>query len=203
MKLYWFWSFNPQKPRLALEELGEPYELIKVDLVAREQRSPEFLALNPRGQVPVLDDEGFVLTQSLAIIAYLGDKYQRFWPDSPQERASAIEWLMFLASAVEDSVGTIWFNRRMKPRMKAEPNHDAVTAAIQRLKRPMKFIDATLSGRDYLMGDFTLVDCAAGPLLAALDTASYNFDEYPAVRAYLQCLKARDAWKKAKVELAF
>ena len=80
MKLYYFPSPNPQKIRFALNELGLDCETVAVDLTKGEQRSPEFLALNPCGRVPVLVDGELKLWESHAILAYLGEKTGRLWP---------------------------------------------------------------------------------------------------------------------------
>ena len=80
MKLYYFPSPNPQKVCFAMLELGLECEIVPVDLTKREQRKPEFLALNPNGRVPVLTDGDLTLWDSHAILAYLGDKTAKMWP---------------------------------------------------------------------------------------------------------------------------
>src|SRR6266545_30339 len=97
MKLYHFPSPNPQKVRFALLELGLECEIVPVDLIKREQRTPEFLALNPYGRVPVLTDGALTLWESHAILAYLGEKTGRLWPTSAAGRADALRWLFFLS----------------------------------------------------------------------------------------------------------
>ena len=77
MKLYTFESFNPKKVELALYELGVDFEPIEVDLYRRQNREPAFLALNPRGKIPVLVDGDLVLSESYAIVAYLGEREGR------------------------------------------------------------------------------------------------------------------------------
>jgi len=74
MKLYYFPSPNPQKVRFALLELGLPCDIVPIDLTKGEHRTPEFLALNPYGRVPVLTDGTVTLWESHAILAYLGEK---------------------------------------------------------------------------------------------------------------------------------
>jgi hypothetical protein len=97
MKLYHFPSPNPQKVTFALKELGLDCEIIPVDLAKGEQKAPAFLAVNPAGRVPVLVDDGVTLTESQAILAYLGDKTGRLWPVSAARRAQALQWLFFLS----------------------------------------------------------------------------------------------------------
>ena len=90
MKLYWFWSFNPQKVRLALHELGVAHDLVAVDLFRGQQRHPDFARLNPNNKVPVLEDGETVLWESNAIVAYLGEREGRLWPRDAAGRADAL-----------------------------------------------------------------------------------------------------------------
>ena len=103
MKLYYFPSPNPQKVRFALIELGLDCEIVPVDLTKGEQRKPEFLAVSPRGRVPVLTDGDLTLAQSQAILAYLGDRTGKMWSTTAAGRANALSGLFFLAEhAVRD-----------------------------------------------------------------------------------------------------
>src|ERR1700693_2545062 len=100
MKLYHFPPPNPQKVTFALLELGLDCEKIPVNLAQGEQKRPEFLAVNPAGRVPVLVGREVELSESQAILAYLGDKTGRLWPDSSGGRADALQWLFFLSQHV-------------------------------------------------------------------------------------------------------
>src|SRR6266851_9826673 len=111
MKLYYFPSANPQKVRFALNELGVDCETVPVDLLKREQRTPEFLSLTPCGRVPVLVDGDLTLWESHAILAYLGEKTGRLWPTTPAGRADALRWLFFLTSAISPPATELAFNR--------------------------------------------------------------------------------------------
>lgn len=97
MKLYHTPSPNPQKIAFAMLELGLDCEIIPVDFTKGEQRTVEFLALNPFAKVPVLVDGDLTLWDSHAILAYLGDKTQKLWPASASGRTDALRWLFFLA----------------------------------------------------------------------------------------------------------
>ena len=88
-------SGNCYKIRLGLSLLGITYEKIPVDAVKGEQKKPEFLKLNPRGQVPVVDDEGTIIWDTTAILVYLGRKFGgKYWfPIDPQGAAKVMQWL--------------------------------------------------------------------------------------------------------------
>src|SRR5205807_2941451 len=107
MKLYHFPSPNPQKVTFALKELGLDCELVPVDLAKGEQREPAFRAVNPFGRVPVLVDGDLTLTESQAILAYLGEKTGRLWPASAGERAVALKWLFFLSQHIMPPAGEV------------------------------------------------------------------------------------------------
>src|ERR1051326_9003051 len=105
MKLYHFPSPNPQKVTFALKELGLDCEIVPLDLAKGEQRQPDFLALNPFGRVPVLQDGALTLTESHAILAYFGEKTGRLWPAAAAERADALQWLFVLSQHVMPAAG--------------------------------------------------------------------------------------------------
>jgi len=111
MKLYHFPSPNLQKVRFALLELGLECEIVPVDLTKGEQRTPEFLALNPHGRVPVLTDGTLTLWESHAILAYLGEKTGKLWPTAAAGRADALRWLFFLSGHLAPPATELAFNR--------------------------------------------------------------------------------------------
>lgn len=194
MKLYYFPSPNPQKIRFALNELGVDCESVPVDLVKREQRSPEFLSLNPYGRVPVLVDGDLTLWESHAILAYLGDKTGRLWPTTPALRADALKWLFFLTSAISPPATEIAFNRIAVKLSGGTPDEAAIARGEKTLPDPIRVIEQHLANRKWMLGEeFSLVDCDYGPTLNVLDKAGFNFGDFPQVRAYLEAIRSRRA----------
>ena len=197
MKLYYFPSPNPQKIRFALNELGVDCETVPVDLVKREQRTPEFLALNPYGRVPVLVDGDLTLWESHAILAYLGEKTGRLWPTTPARRADALRWLFFLTSAISPPATEVAFNRIAVKLSGSTPDEAAIARGEKTLPDPIRVIDQHLANRKWMMGDeFSLVDCDYGPTLNVLDKAGFTFGDFPKVRAYLEAIRSRRAWQE-------
>lgn len=197
MKLYYFPSPNPQKIRFALNELGVDCETVPVDLVKREQRSPEFLALNPYGRVPVLVDGELTLWESHAILAYLGEKTGRLWPTTPARRADALRWLFFLTSAISPPATEIAFNRIAVKLSGGTPDEAAIARGEKTLPDPVRVIDQHLANHKWMLGDeFSLVDCDYGPTLNVLDKAGFSFGDFPQVRAYLEAIRSRRAWQE-------
>ena len=197
MKLYYFPSPNPQKIRFALNELGVDCETVPVDLLKREQRSAEFLALNPYGRVPVLVDSDLTLWESHAILAYLGEKTGRLWPTTPARRADALRWLFFLTSAISPPATEVAFNRIAVKLSGGTPDEAAIARGEKALPDPIRVLDQHLGSRKWMMGDeFSLVDCDYGPTLNVLDKAGFNFGDFPKVHAYLDAIRSRRAWQE-------
>jgi glutathione S-transferase len=195
MKLYYFPSPNPQKIWFALHELGLECETVSVDLLKREQKRPEFLALNPCGRVPVLVDGGLSLWESHAILAYLGEKTGQLWPTTPAGRADALRWLFFLTGAMSPPITDIVFNRIAVKLSGGTPDEAAIARGEKALPDPMKILERHLAENKWMLGhDFSLVDCDYGPTLNVLDRAGFSFNDFPHARAYLEAIRARRAW---------
>jgi GST-like protein len=196
MKLYHFPSPNPQKVTFALKELGLDCELVPVDLAKGEQREAAFRAVNPFGRVPVLVDGDLTLTESQAILAYLGEQTGRLWPTSASERADALQWLFVLSQHIMPPAGQVAL--RIRAKVLGIPVDEAVVAqGEQALPMPIGILDGRLAANRWLMGaDFSLVDCAYCPVLNIIEKAGFSLAAYPNVSAYLDACRARPAWKE-------
>jgi glutathione S-transferase len=164
----------------ALEELGAPYEKIKVNLQEGEQRRPEYLKLNPNGKVPLLVVDGQPIFESLAQLLYLGETFgveKGLFPKPGLERANAFQWMAWISVSVHDSVVRIIKNGERAP--EEERNAKAREAAIRELGAHLAILDKHLEGKAHILGEaFSLVDCATAsfiPFLARIgvDTAPY------------------------------
>ena len=197
MKLYYFPSPNPQKVRFALNELGLECETVPVDLVKREQRKPEFLALNPYGRVPVLVDGDLKLWESHAILAYLGEKAGRLWPPSAAGRADALRWLFFLSGHISPPATELAFNRIAVKVLGLPGDEAAIARGEKALPAVLSILEGQLAHGTWLLGDeFTLVECDYGPVLNAIEKAGFSFGAFPKVGAYLEALRSRPAWQE-------
>ena len=179
MKLYHFPSPNPQKVTFALKELGLDCEIIPVDLAKGEQKAPAFLAVNPAGRVPVLIDDGETLTESQAILAYLGDKTGRLWPVSAGGRAQALQWLFFLSQHIMPAAGEVAL--RIRSRVTGVPADETVVARGEKaLPAVLGILDGQLANNNWLLGgEFSLVDCAYCPILNVIEKAGFSFCRLP------------------------
>lgn len=194
MQLYHFPSPNPQKVTFALLELGIDCEKIPVNLVQGEQRKLEFLAVNPAGRVPVLVDGDVKLTESHAIIAYLGDKTGRLWPTSAGGRAGALQWLFFLSQHIMPAAGQVALRIRAKV-TGAAVDESTVAQGEQALNVVLPVVESHLAKSKWMLGsEFSLVDCTYCPALNLVEKAGFSFDALPKTQVYLDACRIRPAW---------
>jgi len=146
-------------PHIVLEELGVAYETHKVNLAAGEQRTPEYLKMNPLGRVPTLEVDGRILTENVAILTFLGGAFPKrgLWPRETLEQAAALSMIGFLASSVHPAYSTIFRPSRWVEDATAA---DALKATgRKRYFDFLKMIDEKLAGKNWFMGrQYTVVD---------------------------------------------
>ena len=120
MKLYGFPPTRSLRVLWMLRELGVDFQFVNVDLLAGANREPEFLALNPAGKLPVLVDGDFVLTESIAIVLYLAEKYadKGLLPAELEARARVHRWLLFTATELEQPLWRIARHTSLYPKEK-------------------------------------------------------------------------------------
>jgi len=196
MKLYSSWSPNPQKVHFALEELGLTKQIVEIELFRGEQRSESFTALNPMQKVPVLEDNGFVLWESNAILAYLEERENRLWPTDGRARADALRWMFFEARHLAESIGALWFFESIAPTVGVPPDTEAISRGRKELEHPMTVVEKRLSTRAWILGaEFSLVDCCIGTQLAALTASQFDWTAYSASKSYVAKIRERNGWR--------
>ena len=182
-----------------VKELGLDYEHIKIDFATGETRTPGHLALNPNGHVPVIDDDGFILWESMAINLYLAKKYGRdgFYPTRLVDEARAWQWSFWGMTEVERPVLTALFNRAILPENERDPA--AADAAEKTLAQPLKVLDGALERSSYLLGDrFTVADLNVASILAWARPAQIDFAVYPKVAEWSRNCAERPAARAAR-----
>lgn len=153
-----------------LEELGVPYENVPTSFVGDAQK-PDYLRLNPNGKVPTLvDDDGTVVFESLAINLHLARKYDRgLWPKTPAGEVHALQWSFWAVTELEPWVVPIIGHRAFLP--EAQRDAKLADAAEQSLQKPVRVLDGVLAGRDWLVEDrFTVADLNVQSVLAVATT---------------------------------
>lgn len=156
LKFYFNGSPNPTKVALFLEEAGLAYEPIAIDTRKGDQFKPAFLAINPNGKVPAIDDNGTIVFDSNAILLYLAEKTGKFLP---HDRAQLLSWLMFVATGVGPYSGQAVHFKHFAPK---DQNHDYAHNRYQfEGLRHYKIIDDHLAKQTYMVGDsYSIVDMA-------------------------------------------
>jgi glutathione S-transferase len=183
-----------------LEELGVPYEKKKVDLAKGEQRSPEYLALNPNGKVPLIVDDGTPIFESLAILIYLGEKHgvdKGLYPPMGPKRGEALRWLAWGNVTLGDAVSRLL--RNTSERFPAdEQNAKAAESAKKEIGDLLKIVDDALDGTPYLLGDtFTIVDLAIGGYLPFLARLGIDLGPFKRAQEWLGRCTSRPGLAKA------
>jgi len=203
IQLYSLPTPNGVKVSILLEELGLPYEPHRVSFDTNDQKTPEFMSLNPYGKIPaIVDPDGpdgkpLGLFDSGAILLYLADKAKRFVPMDATGRYETIQWLMFQISGIGPMFGQIGFFHKFagKDFEDKRPRDRYVGEA----KRLLDVMNRRLSGRSWIMGDtITIADVAIFPWVRNL-VGFYGagdlvgIGEYPEVTRVLEAFVARPA----------
>jgi glutathione S-transferase len=191
MKLYEFAPTRSIRARWTLQELGVPFDAEVVNLVAGEAQRPAFLKLNPAGKLPVLVDGDLVLTESVAIVVYLAEKYpeKRLLPAEPAQRAQAHKWLLFAATELEQPLWRIAKHSVIYPEEKRLPAD--IDLAREDFTAMARVLDAHMDGREYVVDD--KVSVADFVLAYTLDWANMVglLEEFPRLRGYMERLYQR------------
>jgi glutathione S-transferase len=188
LKLYHFpLSGHAHRAHLFLGLLGAEYELVHVDIPSRAHKAAEFLALNPFGQVPVLEDDGVVVSDSNAILVYLAKKFRRtdWLPEGAAEAAAVQRWLSVAA-------GQIAFGpcaARLVTVFGASFDHAEVIARAHDI---LKLIDKELSARSWIIagGAPTIADVALYSYIARAPEGDVDLSAYAHVRAWLKRIES-------------
>ncbi|NBV06115.1 MAG: glutathione S-transferase family protein [Proteobacteria bacterium] len=172
-KLYYSPGACSLAVHVALLEVGAKFELENVSVPAGQTKSAEFLKINPRGAVPVLKIDNFILREGAAILTYILDSHKSdLLPNSGLERAEALEWLSFANSTLHPAYSRCFFQHRiLGDAAKDNPLYKPSIAAIQKY---WDEIEERLSARNYLCGDkITIADI----LITVIANWSFAFKE--------------------------
>ncbi|MBB4284814.1 glutathione S-transferase family protein [Roseospira goensis] len=184
-------SGNCYKIRLLLARLGLRYTRRDVDILKRESRTPEFLALNPNGRVPVLVlDDGTALAESNAILWYLADT-NSLLPDSPLDRARTLQWMFFEQYSHEPNVAVARFWLTEQPEM-TEDQRRALPNRQQQGRDAIGLMERHLADQPFFVGDrFGLADIALFAYTHVAPEGGIELDPFPHVRAWIDRVAAQ------------
>ena len=190
-------SSNSRRVQMLCEELRVAYDYHVVDLAKLQQHSAEFLAINPNGKVPVIDDAGFVLWESQAIMRYLAlrERAEELYPQVPQARARIEQWLDWNATSLGPAAGRLWYNTVLAP-----PTHRDEAAMVDSkrlLGKALPILEVALARHAFVAGDkLTLADIALAPNFAYLEMCRFDLAAHTAIASWYGRMSTRESFKK-------
>ena len=186
-------SINVRKVLWALDELGLGYEREDWGLPLRDPKVPEFLALNPNAQVPVMIEGEFVLWESNAILIYLAEREGQLLPEQLELRALALQWLGWQASELNPPWGYA-----VNALIRKTPGYDdpaRIADSMARWSAKMEILEGALAGAStgYIGAGFSIADIALGLSVHRWMSIPLEKKEFPAVAEYYERLMSREA----------
>lgn len=178
-------SGNSYKARLALALLNAPYELIEIDILRGESRTPDFLMKNPSGQIPLLEvDAGRYLAESNAILWYLAGGTP-LAPENRIDRAEALQWMFFEQHALEPNIGAAYFWLALV-RGGRDLHAHSLEDWMERGYRALSVMDNHLKTHDYFAaGRLTVADIALYAYTHLADQCDFDLSAFPAIQSWL------------------
>jgi glutathione S-transferase len=195
----------PPSPRAfkvlwAAHQLGIEYEFVLVDLTKGDQKKPEFLALNPNGRMPVLEDDGFVLWESNAIVQYLATKKPQsgLLPSDERGRADVVRWQFWDSGHWDPACAALIFERVVKGFLGlGETDPVEVEKGLQRFNAAAQMLNGQLDKHRYVCGEqFTAADISLGAPLTMAEAAQFPLESYRAIQRWAADLKSLPSWQK-------
>ena len=185
-------SGNAYKVRLLLELLNVPYEKANLDMANKEHKQPKYLAINPRGQIPSLEDDGHTYWDSTACLVYIARKHggEKWLPTDAHGMAEVTQWLAL--SNNEIHYGLQWA-RGVKNKIRGGNIEEYQGYG----KTGLAVLEGRLKGNEWLAcGRPTIADVACYPYVSLSPEGGFDLAEYPAVQAWLKRIEALPGWAK-------
>ncbi|PKL75496.1 MAG: hypothetical protein CVV27_15075 [Candidatus Melainabacteria bacterium HGW-Melainabacteria-1] len=193
----WQLSPNAFKVRVVLHELALPFQLREVEILKGAGQSPEHLALNPNGKVPVLEDDALVLWESNAILLYLARKSVRLLPQEPAGQALVDQWLNWQAAHFYQPVVALALERIVKPMFQQPADESLVQSQVREFERMCAVLEKHLAQYEYLTGELSVADFAVASTLQPREQLGVQIKSFRFLSDWLAQLEARPSWQKA------
>jgi glutathione S-transferase len=168
-----------------LKQLGIPYRLVDVDIKKGLTRTPEFLARNPNGRIPLLEIEGKgYLSESHAIIWYLAED-SRLVPTDRLQRAQLWQWLSFEQYNLEPNIGTVRFWLHSLGKTPAELG-EKLTDKVAKGYQALEVLEKGLTDRQFLVGQYSLADISLYAYTHVAEEGKFSLARFPSIRAWIR-----------------
>jgi glutathione S-transferase len=200
LKFYYSPMSSATRVHWALEELGVPYEKVRLDLAAGEHKKPEYLALNPNGKIPLLVAEGEPIFESLAILLYLAERFgvdKGLFPPPSRARAVAFKWMVWGSVTLTEAL--MRYLRNTLERFPAdERNAKAAETAKSDVQAALTILDKELSEKQFLLGDeFSLVDVSLSTVVPFMARIGLEMGNHANILAWAGRCTSRPALGRA------
>jgi glutathione S-transferase len=198
MKLYYAETLNPRKACAVAKYLGSPVEFVRIDLGKGENRTPEYLAINPNGKVPALTDGGTRLWESDAIMVYLARAARSdLWPLDDRQ-IEVMRWLSWSGAHFTRHAGALYFQNIIKPNfLRGAPDAKAVEEATGFFKQFAQVLNDHLRGRTFLVGDaLTVADFSVAVTLPYAEQAGIPVGGFKEIERWHAHLNDLPAWRE-------
>jgi GST-like protein len=183
---------NGHKVSIALEELQLPYSLHALSFERKEQKTPEFLKINPNGRIPAIvdrDNDDFAVFESGAILIYLAELTGQLMPQDPKGRSRVLQWLMFQMGGVGPMQGQANVFFRYFPQKLQGP----IDRYQHETRRLYEVLDRRLGEAEYLAGDYSIADIATYPWVHIHDWSGVSIDGLENLQRWAGALESRPA----------
>lgn len=201
MKLYNA-NFSPNclRVRAVANELGIDLEIVELNVMSGDHKTPEFAALNANFKVPVLEDGDFRLWESRAIDAYLASLKPEsgLYPDEPKARALVDQWSYWQAIHLGPAMQKVAFERFVKAKFgMGETNEEAIVAELKDVAQFLEVLNTGLDGIDWVTGQLSVADFALASTFMYREPARMSLEKLPRVAGWIARLESRASWQSA------
>ncbi|PQP03107.1 glutathione S-transferase [Pseudomonas frederiksbergensis] len=183
---------NGHKVSIVLEELGLPYTVHALSFDKKEQKSKDFLKINPNGRIPAIVDRAngdFAVFESGAILIYLAEMTGKLLPQDPKGRSVVLQWLMFQMGGIGPMQGQANVFFRYFP----EKLQGAIDRYQHETRRLYEVLDTRLQAVEFLAGEYSIADIATFPWVRGHDWSGVSVDGLPALQRWMAAMEARPA----------
>ena len=198
--LYYWPTPNGHKITMFLEEAGQPYRIVPVNIGAGEQFKPEFLAISPNNRMPAIVDHTPIgggkpmsVFESGAILLYLAQKTEQFIPQDVRGNVEVLEWLFWQVGGLGPMAGQNHHFRNYAQ----EKIPYAIDRYVNETNRLYGVLNKRLSNREFIAGDYSIADMASYPWMVGYKNQGQNIEDFPHLKRWLETIAARPATERA------
>lgn len=188
---------NGWKASVCLEELGLPYQVHPVNIMAGEQRKPDYLKINPNGRIPAIidaDNDDFAVFESGAILIYLAEKTGKLMPTDVKGRSLVLQWLMFQMGGIGPMMGQANVYFRYMP----EKYQPAIDRYQNESRRLFEVLDTRLKDNEWLAGDYSIADIANWCWVRTHKWSGVSIDGLDNLKRWMDAIYKRPAALRGK-----